>query len=299
MSSALATSALEVAVAGGPLAVFRFGTSGAGDAQVLAVHGITANSRAWVPVARALDGVASVIAPDLRGRGRSSELPAPYGIDAHVADLIALLDQLPIQQPAVVVGHSLGAYIVAALVVRAPERVRAAILVDGGLKLPLPDGVDPQALLDATLGPAVARLRMTFPSRAAYRDWWRSHPAFARGDVADEDLTAYADHDLVGGEPELRSSVAEPAVRGDAAALFDTDEAAARLAVASTLLIAPRGLLDDPHPLQPAPLAHAWAGAAPELRRVVEVPDVNHYTLTLGRAGAAAVARAVADALAG
>ena len=59
------------------------------------------------------------------------------------------------------------------------------LLLDGGLSAPLPDGVDPQAVAAAVLGPALARLNERFPSRAAYHDWWRAHPAFANGDVLD------------------------------------------------------------------------------------------------------------------
>jgi hypothetical protein len=42
-----------------------------------------------------------------------------------------------------------------------------------------------------------------------------------------------------------------------------------------------------------------WAAGAPELRRAIEVPDVNHYTIVLGQAGAQAVATAVASAARG
>ncbi len=45
------------------------------------------------------------------------------------------------------------------------------------------------------------------------------------------DLLAYANHDLVGREPEMRSSVSEAAVRGDAADLFEMGEPAHRLQV--------------------------------------------------------------------
>jgi len=283
----------DVAVAGGTLAAFRFGSPGAG-APVLAVHGITASSHSWFALARALGEQATIVAPDLRGRGRSNELRGPYGIAAHVADLVALLDQLQLEQPPVAVGHSLGAYIVARLAVDHPSRVRAAVLVDGGLTIPGSDRVDPQAFVDAFLGPAIARLKMSFPSRAAYRDWWRAHPAIKGSDVADDELFAYVDHDLIGDEPGMRSSVAERAVRGDAAEVPEMGAAAHRLDLPATLLCAPRGLLDDPNPMQPLPLAQAWAAEAPRQRRAVQVPDVNHYTIVLGRSGAAAVSEAVA-----
>jgi pimeloyl-ACP methyl ester carboxylesterase len=283
---------LDVAVAGGALATFRLSKGEPGAAPVLAIHGITGTSRAWLPVARALDTRASLVAVDLRGRGRSNQLPAPYGMAAHAADALAVLDRLGIER-AVVVGHSLGAYITARLAADHPERIAAVVLVDGGLTIPVPGAVDPQVFVTAFLGPALARLRMTFASREAYRDWWRAHPALAASDVADADLVAYADHDLVGEEPQLRSSVAEPAVRADAGELFEMGAAAHRLRVPATFLCAPRGLGDDPNPMQPLALVEPWATESPAQRSAVQVPDVNHYSITMGSRGAAAVAAAI------
>jgi pimeloyl-ACP methyl ester carboxylesterase len=286
------SSSLEVPVPGGTLAAFGAASAASGAPTVLAIHGITANSRAWLAVARALGSQASLVAVDLRGRGASRALPAPYGIGSHAADMVAVLDALDLEQ-AVVVGHSLGAYIAAALAVEHPERVGGLVLVDGGLKVPGSEGVDPQKFLDAFLGPALARLRLSFATRGEYRDWWRAHPALATGDVADADLDAYADHDLVGSEPQLRSSVVEAAVRADAADLFTTAEAAQKLTVPATLLCAPRGLADDPNPMQPIKLVRAWIAGAPRQRKLVPVPDVNHYTIAMGRRGAEAVAHAI------
>jgi lipase len=145
---------------------------------------------------------------------------------------------------------------------------------------------------------------MQFASYEAYRDWWRAHPALSGGDVEDSDLVAYADYDLTGSEPDLRSAVSEEAVRAavseeavraDAAALFELGEDAGRLTIPATLLSAPRGLQDDPHPVQPIELARQWAARSPELRRAIEVPGVNHYTIVMGAAGARAVAAEVAS----
>jgi hypothetical protein len=78
-------------------------------------------------------------------------------------------------------------------------------------------------------------------------------------------------------------------VRLDGTDLFRLPDANA-LAVPARLLCAERGLLDDPHPMQPLELVSAWAAADPGRRQAVAVPDVNHYTITLGRRGAAVVA---------
>lgn len=289
----LAAERIDVEVSGGPLAVYRFGTA---EPLVLAVHGITANSHSWLAVAEALEPRASLLAVDVRGRARSNGLPGPYGIEAYVGDLLAVLDRFGIER-AVVAGHSLGAYMIARLAADHPERVSAAIMVDGGLTLPGIVDVDPQTFLDGFLGPALSRLRERFESREAYRAWWRAHPAFADGVIAPHILDAYADHDLVGEEPELRSSVLEEAVRVDAEGLLEMGEAAHRLTIPAVLLSAPRGLLNDPNPMQPRELTEGWAREAPGQREAVLVPDTNHYTITLGPAGARTVADAIATRL--
>lgn len=279
----------DVAVSGGQLACFRFGPPTAKRLAV-ALHGITASSRAWLPVARALGNRADLVAPDLRGRGSSVELPSPFGIDAHVRDVLAVIDALG-KERVVLAGHSLGAYVAAQVAASYPDRVRSVVLVDGGLPIPGSAEVD----LDAFLGPALARLKLRFADRETYRAWWQRHPALG-SDVADEDLWAYADHDLVGSAPDLRSSVTEEAVRADAADIAQAADAAYRLTVPARALCAPRGLVNDPNPMQPLELARAWADDNPSLREAALIADVNHYTITLGTRGAAAVADAIAAA---
>jgi pimeloyl-ACP methyl ester carboxylesterase len=284
---------LDVPVAGGTLAVFRLGD---GAEPVLAVHGITGSSHAWLAVARALEGRAVLLAPDLRGRGASGLLPPPYGMEAYTRDILAVLDAVGIER-AVIAGHSLGAYAVARFAADHPERVRAAVLVDGGLTLPGIEGVDPEAFVKAFLGPALARLELTFDTREAYHEWWRAHPAFAGADILEEDLVAYANHDLAGEPPELHSAVAKDAVWADAHELFEIGKPAHRLTVPVELLRAPRGLQNQPEPMIPAPLAEQWASGDPGRRSVAEVPDVNHYTIVMGAAGAGAVAQSIVRAL--
>ncbi len=63
-----------------------------------------------------------------------------------------------------------------------------------------------------------------------------------------------------------------------------------RLAVPAVLLCAPRGMVNDPNPMQPLELVAPGSPGDPQRRRGRQVPDVNHYTIMLGAAGAAAVA---------
>ncbi|WP_307853394.1 alpha/beta hydrolase [Kitasatospora sp. RG8] len=279
---------LTIPVPGGDLAVLRWPATVPGAPTVVAVHGITANGLAWFEVARRLAGRATLLAPDLRGRGASRAVSGPYGLARHADDVAALIAELGLG-PTVVVGHSMGAWITALTAVRHPGLVSRVVLVDGAVSFPLPEGVREEDALAAVLGPALARLSMTFPDRAAYRAFWQQHPAFD-ADWSDE-IDAYTQRDLVGVEPELRSSCVLEAVQTDGAqVLLDQDAAAAvhRLPCPGELLWAERGLLDEPQGLYDDKRIEL-AGLDPARVAVAPVPDTNHYSILWGRAGVEAV----------
>ncbi|MFJ3792068.1 alpha/beta hydrolase [Kitasatospora sp. NPDC090091] len=282
---------LRVPVPGGDLAVLRWPADDPAAPTVVAVHGITANALAWFEVARTLAGRATLLAPDLRGRGASRAVGGPYGLARHADDIAALITALDLG-PTVVAGHSMGAWITALTAVRHPGLVGRVLLVDGAVSFPLPEGVGEEDALAAVLGPALTRLSMTFPDRAAYRAFWRQHPAFA-ADWSDE-IDAYTQRDLVGVEPELHSACVLEAVRTDGAqVLLDRDAATAvhRLPCPGDLLWAERGLFDEPQALYDEQRI-ARAGLDPD--RVVSaslVPDTNHYSILWGRTGVEAVVR--------
>ena len=94
-----------------------------------------------------------------RRRGRGS--PGPTAWPATSRTPSALLDAEGLDR-AVVAGHSMGAYVTALLAATHPDRVQSVVLVDGGPPLPVPDGADPDALLEATLGPSIERLSREF-----------------------------------------------------------------------------------------------------------------------------------------
>jgi lipase len=285
---------LDVVLADGVMRLHEWGPSTPGAPVVLAVHGITGNGLSWAMVAERLTGV-RVIAPDLRGRGGSRGLPGPCGMARHADDLAELLDRLRIPRAAVV-GHSMGGFVSMVLRHRSPRLISGLLLVDGGLPLPVPDGISAEQLTQAVLGPALARLSMTFPDRDAYRVFWRAHPAFATdwGPAVE----AYVDYDLVGEPPQLRSSVQPDAVRDDS--IDQLEGTALRDAVAAltdqplALLRAPRGLQDAPPGLYPEDLLRSYHLSG---LRWTTVPDVNHYTILLSARGADAVAAAIAQVL--
>jgi lipase len=294
---ALAYRTTTVAVDGGDLTVGLWGPDDPDAPTVVAVHGITASHRCWPLVAEALPGT-RVVAPDLRGRGRSADLPAPYGMARHAADVAAVLDALA-PGPVTLVGHSMGGFVVVHVAALVPGRVASLLLVDGGLPLPAPpppaEPAEPAGEPDvaAALGPAAQRLTMTFASREAYRDFWRDHPAFAaEWNPAVDD---YLDYDLRGTEPELRPSTRIEAMAADGAELFGHPAHLAALDVVAeagipvTFLRAPRGLMDEPTPLYPTAAVESAAERLP-LLAAYDVEDVNHYTILLTPAGALTVA---------
>jgi pimeloyl-ACP methyl ester carboxylesterase len=270
-------STFAAPVVGGILHGGRWTPAAPVGSTVLAVHGVTASHRCWSSLAtRATD--IDIVAPDLRGRGRSNGLPGPAGLRQHADDLARLLDYLALDC-AVVLGHSMGALASVVFADLHPDRVERLVLVDGGLPLePLP-GMTPDETMEATLGPAVDRLSMTFPTREAYQEFWREHPAFVRGITPA--MADYFDYDLVETAGGYRSGVNADLFRDDALSQLDPETltpALERLRVPAAFVWAPRGLLDQPDPLYPRDFVGHWDERLP-LLRVVEVHDVNHYTI--------------------
>jgi len=272
----------DVPVSGGTLAAYRWPGEGP---LVIAAHGITSNHRSWGVVAAQLDGAVRLVAPDLRGRGRSNELPGPYGIAQHADDMVAVLDALG-EESAVVAGHSMGGFVAAMVGLRHPGRASSLVLVDGGFPFELPPGVEPDDAIAAVLGPALARLDMTFADRGEYRAFWQQHPAFHG--IWTNEVDAHVQHDLVGQEPEMRSACSKEAVQANGREFFSDEEirtAFERVEVPKALLSAPRGLQNEEPGLY---REERLSGVEHAL-----VPDTNHYSILLGEAGAARVAAAI------
>lgn len=262
---------------------------------VLLIHGVTASHLSWPFVAERLPH-ARVIAPDLRGRGRSNGLVGPAGLDAHARDLVAVLDAVGVER-AVVVGHSMGAFVALVLGDLHPERVSRVVLVDGGLPLDLPEGLSVDEVITLVLGPTAERLAMRFPTTEAYLDFWRAHPAFRR-DWTPE-LEAYLAYDLVGAPPELRPATTYATLEEDSidqntgSAIVD---ALRHLRHPTVLLTAERGLLDQVPALYAPGRLPLLLAASPGVRHIA-VLDVNHYTIAMSERGADAVAAVVREQL--
>jgi pimeloyl-ACP methyl ester carboxylesterase len=91
---------------------------------ILLLHGLGGAASNWTLVAPELVRLGRVVVPDLPGHGGSSALPAPPETLDPFADRIAPL----LEEPGLVVGHSLGGVVALRLASRWPERVRGLLL---------------------------------------------------------------------------------------------------------------------------------------------------------------------------
>ncbi len=281
------TEMFEVPVAGGNLAVFRYG-DGQGE-PVLLIHGVTSSNRAFQLFADEL--IARGKAPyavDLRGRGDSNSLPGPFGMAQHAKDMVEVINHFKWNKPDVI-GHSMGGFVTAALVGLYPEQVGNVILADGGIPLPMPPGMTIEQIMPLILGPALARLSMTFETKEAYRDYWKPHPAFNRG--WSKELDEYVDYDLRDGKP----STSAQAVEDDSRDLFGDeiiDKALKNLSKETLFIRAPRGLQNEEGGLYPLPVLDYISPQYPMLK-IVSLDDVNHYDMFLHPFGASQIAEII------
>lgn len=108
----------------------HFVRRGAGD-PVLLLHGWPGFWYDWRRVLPLLDGEADLIAPDLRGFGRSDKPVGDpveiYAPQVHAGDMVELLDHLGIDR-VVIAAHDIGATVAQALALFMPHRVGALAL---------------------------------------------------------------------------------------------------------------------------------------------------------------------------
>jgi pimeloyl-ACP methyl ester carboxylesterase len=270
---------VRVAGAGVDLNVIDWREDGAPGAEtpvLFCIHGITANARAFDPIATALAGEWAVIAPDLRGRGQSDKPDGPYGVPVHVRDMVAVLDALGLESVAVA-GWSLGAVIGLHLAAQHPHRVTRLILLDPPLT-----AVNDRAR--ESLGRLQNRLAHTYPDMDTAIATMRSSALFmGQWDGAAEtyvraDLQQQADG-TVGHSMRMDTLQAEWAAAEQnppLATILPSVTCPVLLLRATDTLFQPGDEL----------LTREDAARAARLfpnARTLDIPGTNHYTITLGQ----------------
>lgn len=119
---------------GEALAVEQFG---AGEPLVL-IHGLATTRAIWTLVVPALSRTHRVVTLDVPGFGESYPAGSGFELEAVSDRIVQGLEDLGIQAPFDLVGHSLGAGVALTLAARQPEAVRRLVLAAPGGLVPYP-----------------------------------------------------------------------------------------------------------------------------------------------------------------
>jgi len=147
---------------------------GEGD-PILLCHATGFHGRVWDEAVRGMPG-RRVIALDLRGHGRSDNPTPPINWRLITDDVVSLIDDLDLKN-IVIVGHSMGGYTSAEVVLTRPERFAALILVDPALvsrEQRKERAIATAAAAPSSSAPAEAPKRPNFDHIARRRNEWAS-----------------------------------------------------------------------------------------------------------------------------
>lgn len=158
---------------------------GAGP-PVVFVHGLTEDRRGWDTVVALLSDSFRCVRLDLRGHGESSDAD-DYTALSMADDVATVVAEAAIDEPPILVGHSLGAVVVTAYATRAPAR--SVVNVDQSLQLgafatalqPLASMLRGDGFHDALMGVFEALGVDQLPE--PQRSWAAAHHAAARKEV--------------------------------------------------------------------------------------------------------------------
>lgn len=106
---------------------------GKGDSALVFVHGWTCNLTFWKANIPAFADQARVIAVDLPGHGQSEKPELAYTMKLYAQAVEAVLRDAKVSK-ATLIGHSMGAPVLWQFYKNFPEKTRALVFVDGGLK---------------------------------------------------------------------------------------------------------------------------------------------------------------------
>lgn len=138
--------------------------------KIFFLHGWMDASPSWQFVVNALQKKYHIIAPDWRGFGLSEWLDRIYPFREHLADLHAILKHYSFNEPAYLVGHSMGGMLALTYAGLKPENVDKVITLEGfGLTQKAPDFARP--LLQNWLENRFIRPKMfVYPNENAFKE---------------------------------------------------------------------------------------------------------------------------------
>ena len=106
-----------------------------GKPGMLLIHGMNAHSRWWDFIAPQLLDRYQVAAMDLTGMG-DSDYRYEYSSNTYADEILAVLDDAKFGTDSIVVAHSFGGYMAVRAANKAPDRLKALVMVDSGIRHP-------------------------------------------------------------------------------------------------------------------------------------------------------------------
>ena len=263
------------------------GRAGEGPDPVVCLHGITAQHRAFTSAARGVGPDRGLVGVDLRGRGDSDKPDAGYGLEAHAADVVRVLDHLDLEN-ATVAGHSMGAFVALKTALLYPDRVRALVLLDGGwprAEAPSQEEMTEEQEREAAairegLARAFSRLEMVFETPDDYLDFWFPDGNLTMADLP-PDLADYYLYDLQEVEGGFNPKCSTDAAKQDSPDVTETSPTADEMRDVGcpvALVRASEGFFPGSRPLIPDATRDVMAGAL-DIRSEMVLPGANHYTM--------------------
>jgi len=121
---------------------------GSGDPPILFLHGMACVRQDMDLLIDAFAPEHRCVAFDMRGHGASDIPVDAYSTDDFTSDISLVIDELGLDRP-VLVGHSFGGSVSLAFAAAHPDRVRALIMLDSGLRSTSTVGADLNPFYDA------------------------------------------------------------------------------------------------------------------------------------------------------
>jgi pimeloyl-ACP methyl ester carboxylesterase len=237
---------------------------------ILCIHGITANCRCWDVMAEVLSPRHRILAMDLRGRGHSEAPASGYSIEHHCKDILAILDDLGVDN-AVIMGHSLGAFIGLAFAAEYPDRVNRLILVDGAGKL----SQEQFNYVFEAIKPSLDRLGRVFPSADAYIELMKSAPYMHPWSSAIEEYYLYELEEVQGGV-KCNIDPTHIQIEAENVRKVEPDVFYSKIHCNALILKATEGIISQNDLLLPEPVVNRMEKEIPNAKRF-DVEGVNHY----------------------
>ncbi len=151
---------------------------------VILIHGWAMHGSCWCGLAEHLARRHQVISVDLRGHGRSAQMPGPFDFAACARDVIDLIDMHSLQRP-VLAGWSMGASIMLKMIEQGFSDIRAAIFISANPSLVARKDY-PHGVAAAVVRRLYKKVERNYPG--GLREFYKLLPADGEADPAESDV---------------------------------------------------------------------------------------------------------------